>query len=155
MDVFLEPAVIVSLVCSLLIAMLSKRLTHVGEYLITHISPFPERIRTRIRVLRWQNRKKLILDALSYHKVTWSIIRTYTLLIFFALAIVLYLLLIAIGPLKGIGTLPWPIQAFIASPVYVLEVLWLLQKEKTTVLVRVAEQRVTNQSTSRLRRRTR
>lgn len=155
MDVFFEPAVIVSLVCSLFIAMLSKRLTHLGEYLIVRLSPFSGKIRTRIRVLRWQKRKKLILDARSYHKVTWSIIRTYTLLIFFVLAIVLYLLLIAIGPLKGIGSIPWPIQAFIASPIYVFEVLWLLQKEKATVLVRVAEQRVTSQSTSRLRHRAR
>lgn len=154
MEVLFEPAVLVSIFGSLLIAMLSKRLTRLGEYLITHISLAPKKVHGRLRILKWRNKKKLILTARSPHKVTWAIVRTYAYLIFFVLVIVLYLLLITLGPLKSIGKLPWELQAFIASPIYVFEILWLLQKEKTRQLVNVAEQRVTNQSTSRLWRRT-
>lgn len=149
MEVFLEPAVIVSLLGSLVFAMLSKRLSRLTEYLLAHISLLPGKGRTKIRVLRWRYNKKLIQDARSFHKVTWSIIRTYTLLIFFILFFMLEVLLIFIGPLKGIGNLPYSIQALIFSPTYIFEILWLLQKEKTALLVRTAEQRVTIQSTSR------
>ncbi len=154
MEVLLEPAVIVSLISSLLIAMLSTRLAGLGEFLLGHVSLLPSKAISRIRTVKWRYKKNLILNARNQHKVTWAIVRTYAFLIFFVLVIVLYLLLITIGPLKGIGNLPGAVQAFIAAPIYVIEVLWLLQKEKAQDLVKVAEQRVTSQSTSRLRCRT-
>lgn len=155
MEVLLEPAVVVSLVGSLLIAMLSKRLANLGEFLLGHVSLIPSKALTRICVLKWRYRKNLILSSRNQHKVTWAIVRTYSFLVFFVLVIVFYLLLITIGPLKGIGNLPGAVQAFIAAPIYIFEVLWLLQKERAQDLVKVAGQRVTSQSTSRLRRRTR
>ena len=144
MGVFLEPSVIASLCVSLIIALLSKRLARFGEYLIDHLFLVPMRVKTQIRLLGFRRRKELILDARSYHKVTWSIVRTYTFLIFFSLAVLLYLLLIAIGPLKGIGSLPKTVQMFIAAPIFVFEILWLLQKDKAKSLIRISEQRVTN-----------
>ncbi len=57
MEVLFEPTVIVSLIASLLIAMLSRRLTRLGEFLISHISLLPMRIRTKIRILKWRQRK--------------------------------------------------------------------------------------------------
>ncbi len=153
MEVLLESSVLVSILGSLLIAMLSRRLTRLGEYLLTHISLAPRKVRGRLRIAKWRNKKNLLLKARSPHQVTWAILRTYSYLIFFVLIIALYLLLVTLGPLKGIGSLPWQLQAFIASPIYIFEILWLLQKEKTLTLVRIAEQRVTSQSTSRLRQR--
>ncbi|WP_045857950.1 hypothetical protein [Teredinibacter purpureus] len=146
MEVLLEPAVIVSLIGSLLIAMLSKRLAGLGEFFLGHVSLIPSKAIGRIRVLKWRYRKNLILSARNQHRVTWAIVRTYSFLIFFVLVIVLYLLLITIGPLKGIGNLPGSVQAFIAAPIYIIEVLWLLQKEKAQDLIKVAEKRVTRLS---------
>ncbi|MBV1928501.1 MAG: hypothetical protein KUG81_03210 [Gammaproteobacteria bacterium] len=146
MEVLFEPAVITSLLVSLFIAMLSKRLTRLGEYFISHISLLPKKVRTKIRVLKWRYRKTLILTARNQHNVTWAIVRTYTFLMFFVVVITLYLMLITIGPLKGIGNLPASVQAFIASPIYIFEVLWLLQKYKAQVLVKVAGKRVTKPS---------
>lgn len=152
MEVLLEPAVIVSLVGSLLIALLSKRLASLGEFLLRHASLIPLKTVARIRVLKRRHRKTLILNARNQHKVTWAIVRTYSFLIFFFLVIALYLLLITIGPLKGIGNLPRSVQVFVAAPIYIFEVLWLLQKDKAQQLVKVAEHRVTSQSTSRLQK---
>jgi hypothetical protein len=149
MEVFLEPAVIVGLIAVLL----SKRLADLGEFLLGHMSLVPSKALGRVRVLRWRYRKNLILSARNQHKVTWAIVRTYSLLIFFVLVIVLYLLLITIGPLKGIGDLPQAVQAFIAAPIYITEVLWLLQKEKAQDIITASEKLVTSQSTSRLLRR--
>lgn len=78
--------------------------------------------------------------------MTVSIARTYALLIIFIITFVVYLLMVALGPLKGIGGLPFVVQAFIASPIYVAETLWLFQRERMIKLVRIAERRVTNRS---------
>lgn len=155
MEVLFEPAVLVSLLGSLLIAMISQRLTSLGEFLLGHVSLIPSKALTRIRVMKWRYIRNLILSARNHHKITWAIVRTYSFLIFFVSVIVLYILLITIGPLNGIGNLPGPVQAFIAAPIYIFEVLWLLQKEKAQELVKVAERRVTSQSITRLRCRTR
>lgn len=146
MEVLLEPAVIVSLIGGLLIAMLSKRLASLGEFCLSHVSLLPSKAIGRIRVLKRRYTKKLILSARNPHRVTLAIVRTYSFLIFLVLVVVLYLLLITIGPLKGIGNLPRAVQAFIAAPIYIVEILWLLQKEKSQDLIKVAEKRVTRVS---------
>lgn len=138
MEIFFEPAVLVSIFFSVIIAMLSRRLTRLGEYLIAHISLLPIRFVTRVRIAKWRYRKNLVLTARNQHKVTWAIVRTYTLQRYFFSAFILYLLLIAIGPLKGVGSLPASVQLLIAAPIYVFEVIWLLQKDKAQALVKAA-----------------
>lgn len=94
MEVLSEPAVLVSLVSSFLIAMLSNKLAHLGEFLLGHISLIPPKVITRIRVINWRYRRNLILSARNHHNITWAIVRTYSLLIFFVLVVALYLLLV-------------------------------------------------------------
>lgn len=148
MEILYDPAVLVSLLGSLLIALLSKRLARFGEYLITHVFLLPRRFRDRLRVKRWGSRRNLIERARGHHSVTLSIARTYAFLLIFVVSFVAYLLLITLGPLKGIGDLPFAVQAFIASPMYVAEALWLFQRDRMTTLVRIAEKRVTNRSST-------
>lgn len=145
MDILFEPAVIISIVFSLLIAMLSKRLTRMGEYFISHMSLLSVKIRNKIRAINYKRRRKLILTVRSHHKVTWAIIKTHTLLIFFVLVSILYILLILLGPLRGIGNLPSSIQLLISSPIYLFEILWLFQRDKTQVLMKIADERVMKQ----------
>lgn len=148
MDVLWEPAVVVSFVVTLLVAMLSKRLSLLGEYLIGHISFISKRSRVRLRVQRWRARRKLIESARGHHRVTLSIVRTYALLLLFLSVFGVYLMLIVLGPLKGIGQLPFSVQALISSPIYIAEALWLVQRERMLNLVRIAENRVTNRSST-------
>lgn len=57
MEVLYEPTVIVSLVSSLLIAMLSQRLASLGEFLLSHTFLIPSKAITRIRVINWRYRR--------------------------------------------------------------------------------------------------
>jgi len=148
MDVLYAPAVLVSLFGSLLIALFSRRLARLGEYLIAHLSLLPHRFRGRLKAKRWRSRRQLIESARGHHSVTLSITRTYALLLIFVLTLVVYILLVTLGPLKGIGELPLAVQAFVASPIYVTEALWLFQRERMAKLVRIAEKRVTNRSST-------
>ena len=144
MDILLEPTVFASVVISLLIAMLSNRLANFGEFLIAHVSLLPVKVRNRIRVVKWRRKKKIILTIRNHHKVTRAIIRSYTLLIFFFLTSVLYMFLITTGPLKGMGSFPSSIQLLITSPIYLFEVLWLLQRDEAQTLIKVADKRLFN-----------
>ena len=148
MDVLFEPAVLVSLVVTVLGAMFAKRLSMLGESLIGQISLISRKSRTRLRVKRWKSRRKLIDSARGHHSVTLSIVRTYALLLLFLTVFAVYLLLIVLGPLKGIGQLPFSVQALISSPIYITEALWLVQRERMFNLVRIAESRVTNRSST-------
>lgn len=144
MEVLLDPTVIVSTIISLLIGMLSTKLTRLGDSLFSHASLIPTKLYTRIRMLKWRHKKKLILEARNQHNVTWSIIRAHAFLMLFALSVTFYLLAILIPPFKEIGSLPKSVQLFITSPIYILEVLWLIQREKAQELVRVAGKHITS-----------
>ena len=148
MEVLFEPAVLVSLIGTLLVAMLSKRLAILGEYVIAHIFLIPRRFRERLRLRRWRSRRKLIEDARGHHRVTLSIAKTYSLLFIFLLVFVFYLLLVILGPLQGIAQLPFSIQTLISAPIYISETLWIIQRGRMLNLVRVAENRVTNRSST-------
>lgn len=144
MNILFEPSVLISLIIPLVIGMLSKRLSLLGEYLIDHVFMIPRKFRERLRLKSWSLRRKLIEDARGHHRVTLSIARSYALLFAFLLVVTIYLLLLVLGPLQGIGQLPLIIQFLISSPIFILEILWLIQRGKMLNLVRTAENRVTN-----------
>lgn len=143
MEAIFDPAVIIGIIAALLIAMLSNKLARLGDALISHASLMPTKAHTRIRVLKWRHRKNLIMDARNPHRVTWSIIRTYALLILFVLIASFYTLASIIPPLNVIISLPKSAQALITAPIYILEILWLIQKEKTQELVKTAGRHIT------------
>jgi hypothetical protein len=68
--------------------------------------------------------------------VTLNIVRTYALLLVLAGVIGFYAVMFLVGPLRGVEHLPIPVQLLILSPIYVFEVLWLLQREYMLVVVR-------------------
>jgi len=153
LSAFQEPGVLISLSVSLLLYFFPDKGRVARIWLLTHIGSTSTRLRRRFRLQKWKYRKKFLLKAYNPYEVHWQVIRTYSLMLMFAISITTYVLLIAIGPLKDIGKLPEPVQYFIYAPVLVFETLWLLQKDYAQSLVRAAGKRVTSQSTSRLRRR--
>jgi len=117
----------------------------------------PERILKFIRVKKWGYRRTLLTTALNPAEVTWHSVRSYARMLLFVGTCFFYLCLISFGPLKGFGQLPIELQAFISSPIYIFEILWLIQREFTKDLIQVVGiRRVTNQLTARrlLRRNT-
>ena len=146
MDIIFEPSVIISIVTSLLFAMLSKRLANLGERTIAYLTSFSFKIKNKINILKWRRKRVLLLSIRNEHKITQAIIRTYTFFILFSLVFISYMFLLTIGPLKGIGNLPSSIIIFISSPIYFFEVLWLVQREKTRTLIKIADEKITNRS---------
>ncbi|WP_425973267.1 hypothetical protein, partial [Aeromonas caviae] len=51
-----------------------------------------------------------------------------------------------IGPLKGIGNLPSSFIMLISSPIYIFEILWLIQRDKAQTLVKIADEKIINRS---------
>lgn len=148
MEALLQTNVIVPILISLILAIFSHRLGRVGELLISYISSSINSVHDYVVRKKWKLYREAICAARGKHKVTLNIVRTYAFLIIFLLIFFTYLLLILTGPLKGIGELPRSVQLFIASPIYVFEALWLIQKEKMLFLIHVSEKRVTKFSNS-------
>lgn len=146
MDIIFEPSVIISIVTSLLLAMLSKRLANLGECTIAYLTSFSLKIKNKINIFKWRKKRALLLSIRNEHKVTQAVIRTYTFFILFSLVFISYMFLLTIGPLKDIGNLHSSIILFISSPIYIFEVLWLIQREKTRTLVKIADEKIKNRS---------
>ena len=68
-------------------------------------------------------------------EIMYQIARNFTFLLLFIGAITFYLAMLVLGPLEGFGTLPLSVQYFITAPIYICEVLWLLQNAKTRELI--------------------
>lgn len=146
MGIIFEPSVIISIVISLLIAMLSKRLANLGEKTIAYLTSFSFKIKNKINTMKWRKRRSLLLSIRNEHKVTWAIIRSYTFFILFSLIFISYMFLLTIGPLKGIGNLPSSVIILISSPIYIFEILWLVQRDKAQTLVKIADEKIINRS---------
>lgn len=146
MGIIFEPSVIISIVTSLLIAMLSKRLTNLGEITISYLTSFSFKIKNKISIMKWRKRRSLLLSIRNEHKVTRAIIRAYALFILFSLVFISYMFLLTIGPLKGIGNLPSSFIMLISSPIYIFEILWLIQRDKAQTLVKIADEKIINRS---------
>lgn len=141
MNAILEPAVIISLIGSLFIAMLSNRLGMLGEFIISHITMLPAKAIARLRIRNWRYRKNVVLTLRNPHRVTKAIIRTYALLIIFIFSAAAFLLAIITKIPVDITDTPLSIKLSLFSPVLALEVLWIRQKEITRSLLWAAHLR--------------
>ena len=141
MNAILEPAVIISLIGSLFIAMLSNRLGMLGEFIISHITMLPEKAASWLRIRDWRYKKNVLLTLRNPHRVTKAIIRTYALLIIFIFSAAGFLLAILTKIPVDITDAPVSVKLSLFSPVLALEVLWLRQKEITRSLLWAAHLR--------------
>ncbi|QLE97463.1 hypothetical protein [Neptunomonas phycophila] len=143
LSAFREPTVIISLSFSLLLFLFPTQGKKAGDRVLSKVGFLSGKVKVKIRVRRWGRNKKVIKTIRSPYEMQWQITRTYSLMLLFAVFITSYIILVAVGPLKGIGQLPVSVQYFIYSPVLALEALWLNQRENTKYLIKVAEERIT------------
>ncbi len=155
LSAFREPGVIISVTITVVGLLFSSHFKKTGDWIIKHLGLLPGRLKADAKVKFWRYKRQYLERVYNPAELNWQIVRTYSLMLLFAMSLTLYVLLLAIGPLKGIGTLPTGIQLFICSPVLVLEALWLFQREYTRALIDTAGKRVTSQLTTRYSRRTR
>ncbi|MET4162881.1 hypothetical protein ABIE61_002742 [Marinobacterium sp. MBR-111] len=146
MHVFMEPAVLISLFGSLIIAMLSSRLNVFGDFIIDHISIFPMKVKSFLCRFDWRYRKNIILKIRNPHRVTAAIIRTYAFLILFFLLFMFFIIIVIGFHVEEFSSLPLSVQMLVSSPVFIIEILWLIQREKTRSLIRAVGMRKKNKS---------
>ena len=127
---------------ALLICTFSKYISKLGPVFVGFISSLSSKAKRNFIRRRWSRTRKIVREAKNHSAVQWHTIRTYTLLMMFFLSMLFYLNLIALGPLKGMGQLPGSIQALISAPIYIFEVLWLLQRDYSINLIRASQKNV-------------
>lgn len=137
-DLFTDP----SLVITLLIALFAKRISLFGEYLVRHVKFLPLKIKKSIRLAIWRHDKRIVQEASCNHKVTKAIIRCYFLCTCTFAFVSVYAFMALFGPLRGLGELPPSVQLLITAPIYIFEVLWLIQRERNKALLLVCEKRL-------------
>lgn len=132
--VLTEPAIIIGLG----IALFAKYLSKLGEFFVNHVTLMPARLLMFLIVKKRKYRRRLINKSRNQSEITLQIIRTYALMLIFGALFFTYMFMVFFGPLKGIGSLPASVQLFICSPMFVFEVLWLLQRSYTQDLVQIS-----------------
>ena len=131
--VFTEPAIIIGLSIAIFATYLSK----LGVFFVSNIALMPKKLLTFLRIKKFKYRRKLITNSKNQSKVTLHIIRTYAFMLVFGALFFAYMFMMLLGPLKGSGSLPSSIQLFICSPMFIFEMLWLLQRSFTQDLIKV------------------
>jgi hypothetical protein len=143
-----EQTVIISLSFSLILYLFPDQGKRVGKWIISTIQIFASglslTIKQRIKVRRYRKNKAIVKKINSPYQMQWEITRSYSFMLLFSIFISSYILLIAMGPLKGIGNLPVTLQYIIYSPVLILELLWLIQRDRAKSLIKIAEKRITS-----------
>lgn len=143
LSAFKEPGVYVPMLLTLVVYLFPSHGKRVGDWLLRHMGTLCTPVKNYLKVKSWGYKRAFLTNVYNPSAVNWHIVRTYSLMLLFAISITLYVLLVAIGPLKGIGKLPMVVQWFIYSPVLVLETLWLVQREYTRSLINVVGRRLT------------
>lgn len=143
-DALTEPTVIICLSFSLLLFFFPNQGKRIGDWILVLLGNTSVNIKSRIIAKSWCYRRGVLKKIYNPHEMQWQIVRTYSLMILFAMCVIIYFLLIFVGPLKGIGQLPVVVQLFVTTPVLVCEVLWLTQRANTRYLIRMAGKRVVN-----------
>lgn len=134
-----ESSVQISIGVSVLCGVFSTQLSELGKVFERTLTGSSQYLAKHLRAYRWRNRKRTLQLLANRHAMHWEIVRSYALFLAFFISFSIYLVLLLFGPLKGIGVFPLEVQFFLFSPVLVLEVLWINQKDRTRVLIAQAQ----------------
>ena len=147
--------IITSVVIPFLLYMISPILDRLRNIIIRLVSRMPSVIRATWRSRRAKNLNKIKKQRQNGDLVTYVSIRSHAYLILFFGSLAAFWWLTISGALQRFNEMPNTVQLIIGLPIFIFEVLWLINNEKAKTLVSYrGKLRVTSQSTSRLRRRT-
>lgn len=130
-----KPEFVLSVVVAIALILFRPLLDNLRSRIINFFFGSSRHARRFIRNMRVRHMRSIKKMRRNDAEIMYQVVRNYALLILFMGAIAFYLAMIALGPLKGIGTLPISVQCFISAPIFIFEVLWLLQNSKTRDLV--------------------
>ena len=126
-----------SMIIGIIVAVFSSYFSRFGMFLINKMLRAPSVIISKLSLFIWKSKKRLVILSRNSAEVTRHIVRSYALMIVFLMVCMFYFYLVTFGPMKSLGKLPWGVQLLATSPVYIIEALWLIQREYALTLVKV------------------
>lgn len=130
-----KPEFLLSVVAAIGIILFQPLFENLRSRIINLILGSSRHVRIFIRNVHARHMHSIKRMRRNDAEIMYQVVRNYAFLILFMGSIAFYLTMIALGPLKEIGTLPISLQYFISAPMFIFEVLWLLQNSKTRDLV--------------------
>ncbi len=130
-----KPEFVLSVVVAIALVLFQPLFDNLRSRIINLILGSSRHVRRFIRNVRAQHMHSIKRMRRNDAEIMYQVVRNYAFLILFMGSIAFYLAMIALGPLKSIGILPASVQYFISAPIFIFEVLWLLQNSKTRDLV--------------------
>lgn len=128
-----EPGVIVSIICSIIAAIILKWL----ELLLHKIQKFPQLARLKLRAVRLRNIKSIRKSRNNPMEITFAIARANAHFLVFILVLIFYFgALIAFQGLRNLVNQSWLTGLLIASPIFAYEVFWLYHDSLANKLVK-------------------
>lgn len=118
------------------------------------VSHTPSLVRGYLKGRRLKNLRKIRSARVNQAEVAYEIAKANSYFVFFLITCLMYLLFLIMGPLGGVAEKSKVALAILVSPLYVVEVFWLVKDSYAKRLVKASRCiHVTSQSNSRLRRR--
>ncbi len=137
---------------SLILAIFSSYVGKLGSFIVNGIGSLPSKFKRVHRIRKINKIRKYLLIAINPYDVTWHIVRTYFYLTMFIMCIFFYIIFIKIGSFGNISGLPTQAQHLIYSPIYIFEVLWIVQRDFTRGIIQMKHVRERKKLKSRISR---
>lgn len=125
--VLTKPEFVISIVITIALFLFEPVLSKMRRVIYLSVTRSSVYLRGIFRGLQARHKRKLKNLRQNGDEVTYQIIRSHTYFILFIGSIGFYLGLMALGPLKGLGELPVAVQLLITVPIYIFEIIWLVQ----------------------------
>lgn len=134
-EILTDPTTIITV----LIALFARRLGELGDQLIQRARSTSGWLKKRARILRFGYLRKLSKRYRNEANVYREIVRNYMLMLFFVGGFLGLSILSKIDPAFSIFQADRALEHLLFSPVYCIEVLWLFQRERMNLLIKLRE----------------
>lgn len=152
LNAFVEPAFIAASLFSIALYFAAPVLERLREILLQRVSSISSFLRSWIRRLKAKKLRKIKTQRQNGDLVSYELMKANAYLVLFFGCLAAFWWLLLGGVFLHINTLPIPVQLFMASPIFVFEVLWMLQQERSQELLKYrGKLGVTRYSTRSLR----
>ena len=142
-----SPQAVIGITAAVFLMFLEPVITRIRNGLWRLLKLTPKLASRTFRAFRYRYLLKLKKVRRDPLEITYQIARTNTYFLLFWGAVAFYLALIVLGPLSGIGGLPTSVQLVVSAPIYIFELVWLIQDDHAKELIKSAAKiRVKNRS---------
>ncbi|KZX71455.1 hypothetical protein A3724_15425 [Alcanivorax sp. HI0033] len=126
LNALLQPEVVAGVVVTIALVFIEPVIRNVREFLWAVLRTSPSFVRSQLRASKCRHLRRIRRLRWNSDDLLFKVIRVHTYFVLFIFSIGFYIVLMSIGPLKGLSELPLSVQYLITAPIYIFEVVWLL-----------------------------